>query len=697
MLKTRNPQPRLLSSLLTASLMLTSASSFAGQNAIKEISAPLTANGEILLWTFADKIVMPGGNKDLELTLNNDLLPNEAQLAPVGGETFSCANRDYRWGVVKLIDGYYGLVHDEPDGGKPLDYSSAYLYCTLDSESAQQVTLALRSDDAPKVFLNGKLVFSKYCERGIEKEEDEVPISLKKGANHLLIRVDNYVGGAGFYARLVGRDGKPATGIKSVVRCQEKEQVWEYKNSRDHLTAYVQLPQLADEPFEALFGARLQRTMTLLESSTKTRRNKVKILFYGQSIVAEGWHKEIIGQLRERYPYALIEVENRAIGGHTAPVLVRTAAQDLYPFYPDLVVFHVYNGVETGELERIFYNIRKFTTAEVLTFSHHYTRVPREVDPDESQYYKYLAQKYDCEFVDVYEQWGRYLKQHDMEPGQLLGDSIHHNTMGYLLISKMIMKHFKFNTLFNAGWYNEIKTYEARRFFEEKQDEIQFSGAGWKSRGFGWGVVGSQAGDRLKLDFVGNRVDIVVPPHSDKNPFGSATVLIDGQAPSKIPSVYVATRSSKDIINSRPAIKRVTLGENAIEEEWTFRITGVGEDDKNFTYEVIGSVTGPDGQGDNHTPFTSNSGRIQLAPQDLAPFNGPRMAIDKMVGFEVKWKVLPLGVDTWKPQPTQDPAIENSTTLVQGLTNGKHTLEIILNGNGIVPLKSIRVYDPPLK
>ncbi|WPJ96332.1 hypothetical protein SH580_01275 [Coraliomargarita algicola] len=689
---------RRLIALITASLLLCAVHpALAEEPSSKELSAPLSANGELLLWTFADKIILPGGNLELEQTLNQELLPNERQLAPVGGDSFSFANRNYRWGAIQLVDGYYSLVHDEPSGGKPLDYSSAYLYCTLNSETAQQVTMLLRSDDSPKVYLNGQLVFSKYVERGVEQEQDAVPLSLKKGVNQLLVRVDNYVGGAGFHSRLIGPDGLPAKGLQSVIHCQPKVQAWAYKNSRNLLTAYAKIPQLAEEPFEAFFGARIQRTMTLLESSTPSRRNKVKILFYGQSIVAEGWHKEIIGQLEQRYPYAIIEVENRAIGGHTAPVLVRTAAQDLYPFYPDLVVFHVYNGVESGELERIFHNIRKYTTAEILTFSHHYTRTPRDIEPEESQYYKYLAQKYDCEFVDVYEQWGRYLQQHNMQPGDLLGDFIHHNTKGYLLISQMIMKHFKFNSLFPAGWYDQIKTYEARRFFEEKQDEIQFSGDGWKSKGHGWGVVGSQPGDRLKLDFVGNRVDVVLPPRSNDQTFGSATVLIDGQVPTGIPSVYVATRSSKDNNNSRPAIKRITLGDNAIEEEWTFRITGVDADYKNFSYEVIGSVTGHDGVGDKRSPFTSNSGRIRLAPQDLSPFNGPRKPIDQLIGFEVKWKVLPLAVDTWQPHPTEDPAIENATTLVQGLPNGPHRLEIILNGDGIVPIKALRVYEPPLK
>jgi hypothetical protein len=661
------------------------------------LTSPLSSKGEILLWTFADKIVLPDGKANLEQVLNRDLIAGEASLAPVGGERFTCANRDYRWGTVKLTDGYYGLVNDEPAGGKPLDYSAAYLYCVLESETSRSLNLLLRSDDSPKVYLDGKLVFSKYCQRGIQQEEDDIPLSLKKGPNKLLIRVDNYLGGCGFYSRLLGEDGQAATGVTAMVEAGAKQAAWAYKSSMDDQHAYLAVPPLSPEPFEAYFGARIQRTMTLLESSTPSRRNKVKILFYGQSIVAEGWHKGMVSKLQERYPYAIIEAENRAIGGHTAPVLVRCAAQDLYPFYPDLVVFHVYNGVDSGELERIFYNIRKFTTAEILTFSHHYCRVPRDMDYDESQFYKYLAQKYDCEFVNVHEEWGNYLKLHNLEPGQLLSDGIHHNGLGYKVISNMIMKHFKFNTLFRAGWYEQVKTLEARRFFEEKQDEIRYAGNSWKSKGHGWGVAGTAAGDRLRLEFTGNRLDITVPPRADKKPFGTATVLIDGKKPTELPEVYTATRPSKDIVNSRPAIKRVTLGSNPVAEEWTFKITEVSDDCRRFSYSVTGSVTGPDGEGSNQAVFTSNSGRISLEPRDLAPFYNKRKKMANMIGFEVKWNVVAQAENTWQPQPTADPAVANTTTLVQGLSNGTHTLELILNGDGQVPIKSITVHTPPLQ
>ena len=42
-------------------------------------------------------------------------------------------------------------------------------------------------------------------------------------------------------------------------------------------------------------------------------------------------------------------------------------------------------------------------------------------------------------------------------------------------------------------------------------------------------------------------------------------------------------------------------------------------------------------------------------------------------------------------------AVAPSAAMAQGLPNGRHTLELELNGDGPVPLKLIRSYSPPLK
>src|SRR5208283_3669340 len=95
---------------------------------------------------------------------------------------------------------------------------------------------------------------------------------------------------------------------------------------------------------DAELGANIQRTMTLLATSTPEHRNKVRIVFYGQSITEQDWSKRVADDLRQRFPNADLDIQNRAIGGFAAQILIRPAEHDLYPFYPDLLIFHVYGA-----------------------------------------------------------------------------------------------------------------------------------------------------------------------------------------------------------------------------------------------------------------------------------------------------------------------------------------------------------------
>ncbi len=74
-----------------------------------------------------------------------------------------------------------------------------YLYRQIDSKIAQELTLALGSDDAIKVWINGDEVLSSYVIRAVEPKQDRVTIALKEGKNELLIKVVNGSGGGGFY------------------------------------------------------------------------------------------------------------------------------------------------------------------------------------------------------------------------------------------------------------------------------------------------------------------------------------------------------------------------------------------------------------------------------------------------------------------------------------------------------------------
>ena len=62
----------------------------------------------------------------------------------------------------------------------------------LDSPSEQTTNLFVGSDDAVKVWLNGELVHQALVRRGAGDYQAFSPVTLKKGANVLLVAIDNY-------------------------------------------------------------------------------------------------------------------------------------------------------------------------------------------------------------------------------------------------------------------------------------------------------------------------------------------------------------------------------------------------------------------------------------------------------------------------------------------------------------------------
>ncbi len=458
---------------------------------------------------------------------------------------------------------------------------------------------------------------------------------------------------------------------------------------------------------EAFFGARIQRTMSLLATSNESRRNPVKILFWGQSIVAQNWTEMVIEDLKSRYPYADITYENRAIGGFTAPALVRTSVHDLYPFYPDLVVFHVYGGEESRELERIISNIRRYTTAEILVYTHH---IAQFADRDTDEYKKrhqsddrsadlmrFLAQEYGCELVDVRTEWARYLDDHGLEPRELLKDGIHLKEQGCRLMAVLVARHFRFNSLFPSDWTDMVRTCEAKRAFDEgARDEIVFTGKPWIRRGAS--AVGDSPESALKLSFEGNRIDIITGPSGKDSTLGTARVFIDGTVPSRFPELCEFTRPSKAHGSWMPAIRRVGHREPLLIEDWTLRITDISDDAKDFSFVVTGSVTGEDGSGSNADVFVSNSGRVVIEPRDfMITWTQNYFKKKCPVGFEVSWSVQPLFRDTYEPSRINSNSGIEIVTVAKCLKNGPHILEIVPNGDGDIPIEAISVHMPPLK
>ena len=250
-------------------------------------------------------------------------------------------------------------------------------------------------------------------------------------------------------------------------------------------------------------GAGVQRTMTLLATSTAERRNTVRILFYGQSITEQEWWRYVADDLRARFPWANLIIENRAIGGFASQLLIKPAEHDVYPFYPDLMIFHVYGS--NSEYEQLIRNIRSRTTAEVLMLTDHLTQWPPAVIDKEKdkgawwddfmnrQFLPETARKYGCGLADNRGAWIDYLKVNHLEPRALLKDGVHLNDHGNYLMAELVKRYLVHRPeLGDTPWRGLVKTIEIER-----------------------GKEPGSSGGVLKLEFQGNRVDLIAAHRCD--------------------------------------------------------------------------------------------------------------------------------------------------------------------------------------
>ena len=439
---------------------------------------------------------------------------------------------------------------------------------------------------------------------------------------------------------------------------------------------------------ESLFGRHIARTVSLLESATAEYRTPVNILFYGQSIVGTGYPTSVVKKhLAETYPHAKIRINNRAIGGCQAPKLQHTAFYDLYPEDPDLVIFHVYGGESRGELEGIHANIRKYTTAEVLTWTHHVdcNSSAKSLD-SRSAVRRELAGKYGFELADVRERWKRYLVRTGASARSLLRDNIHPNGQGGTLLGEMLLPHFKVQPV-PASRGKWVRTYA----LNTRHPVVSFSTATWKRSGDG--LVCESGTSPLKLTFTGNRVELEALPLSGET--GSARILLDGKPASQCPDTYAVSRPSIAPKGWWPVVDRI-YGSDLVSETWTLSYRDITPDGKSFVFDLKGSKTAADGSGEVDTAFTSNSGRIRFDAHN--PFRGVKKYLGKNLdpSFTATFKTYCMSKDTWKMPGRAKPGEVSRSTLLHFWTSGKHTLEIVPDGNGPIGIRSLIVHQPPL-
>jgi hypothetical protein len=85
----------------------------------------------------------------------------------------------------------------------PFELVVVYVVTFVYSPQDHIVPLLLGSDDGVKVYVNDKEIHRVLMVRVAEPDQDRVPLSLKKGWNKLMLKIENNFGGYNFYARVL--------------------------------------------------------------------------------------------------------------------------------------------------------------------------------------------------------------------------------------------------------------------------------------------------------------------------------------------------------------------------------------------------------------------------------------------------------------------------------------------------------------
>jgi len=108
-------------------------------------------------------------------------------------------------GLVTSPDSFVDFLPRFP--GRVRANAAGYVMRTIRCDAARKVKILTGSDDALRLWLNGKLVQKVLALRGATADAESVTVELRKGENTLVAEVSNGIGGWGLYLRLEDANG----------------------------------------------------------------------------------------------------------------------------------------------------------------------------------------------------------------------------------------------------------------------------------------------------------------------------------------------------------------------------------------------------------------------------------------------------------------------------------------------------------
>ncbi|HPD16765.1 MAG TPA: SGNH/GDSL hydrolase family protein [Planctomycetota bacterium] len=433
-------------------------------------------------------------------------------------------------------------------------------------------------------------------------------------------------------------------------------------------------------------GANMALTIEKLEKGFDPER-PLLIWAIGSSFTnGLGDGSTLIELLKPRFPNMPKVVYKRFAGNSTPYHLTRGWARHLViPEQPDVVI--LYNFGKVDDLEQLIVDLRQGTTADILVGTIHWC-LPHEKqwpDPDlpcshqDIPKLRAVCEKHGVELVESRREMTEYMLAHKLGIKDLLADAVHENAYASLMTNMNIARHFNRP----AKFAYDPRTRE-RRLDAAASPDVKLAGAWEKGDG---SVTAKEKGAAIEVSFTGSRIDLIGWRSPDG---GRAEVWLDGKPAAEVP-VFQASYIQPDAKNAplppNPprdrSPHRLTLGSNVVPQSWTLTMTNDAGD-----YELVGSLTGSDGTGNNRKPFTSKSGQIILEPEFW------RQPESNKAGD--KWTFDVTRPTVGRVEFKGDKA-RFRLTLAQALPNAPHSIKLVADGTGPVAIAAFDVFEPPMK
>jgi hypothetical protein len=457
----------------------------------------------------------------------------------------------------------------------------------------------------------------------------------------------------------------------------------------------VEPPKGAPEyeaPPRATDGANMALTVQKLENGFDPDR-PLLIWAIGSSFTNGLGSGDLLAEMiHQRFPKAPKIVYKKIAGNSTSYHFSHGWARHLViPDQPDVVL--IYNFGQTDDLEKMIAELRRHTTADIVVGSLHWCVPHKKVWPDpevrnshqDTPALRAMCEKYGVEFVENRREMTQYMLANKLDLEDLLGDSVHESRYAAKMTVMNIARHFH-----RAAQFGYDPAKRERRVEVETPNAVEMDAGRWVAAEGGSARAATAQGSSLTVRFTGSRIDLIGFRAPDG---GTADVWIDGR-PAAEADVFIAGYIEPDKRNAlnppNPPRDRcphaVTLGRNLVPQKWTLTMTSDTGD-----YELVGSVTGPDGKGNGlvAAPFASTSGQIIIDPQFWRDPKNNRRG-DRFT-FDV---VRPVAMSVDFKAPAKE---KFRLRLAVNLPNKAHTLKLVARGGGALTVDAFDVFEPPLK